>query len=207
MSCRSGECRMEDARVVRSICSTKPLYIPSKRVAAMAKSFAEAFPNGISSGDVTQTSAVLWTRAVETGPVTFQIASDSSFDHVIKTKKVAAPHSDIPVKIEFDHLKLEPDQDYFYRAIDKSGDVIEGRFDTPAKLGTHEGFHFGVIGDWMGELAPFVSIKYAASADLDLVIKFGDTVYADLPPPVVTTLPEFRLAHDEVYSSDLGFNF
>jgi alkaline phosphatase D len=201
---------MEEARVVRSICSTGPLYLPSKGTAAMAKSFTEAFPNGISSGDVTQTSAVLWTRAVETGPLTFQIATDPSFSHVIKHKKVAVKDPAVPVKVEFDHLKLDPGQEYFYRAIDKSGDVIEGRFDTPATLGTHDGFHFGVIGDWMGQLAPFVSIKNAASADLDLVIKLGDTVYADLPPPPAhpaSTLEDFQLAHDEVYSSHLGFNF
>ena len=48
----------------------------------MTTSVTAAFPNGISSGDVTQTSAVLWTRAVETGPLTFQIATDPSFTRV-----------------------------------------------------------------------------------------------------------------------------
>src|SRR6266550_3689467 len=35
-----------------------------------------AFPDGVSSGDVTQTSAVLWARANQPGMVTFQISLD-----------------------------------------------------------------------------------------------------------------------------------
>ena len=40
---------------------------------------AAAFPDGVSSGDVTQTSAVLWARAGHTGKVTFQVATDPIF--------------------------------------------------------------------------------------------------------------------------------
>jgi phosphodiesterase/alkaline phosphatase D-like protein len=171
----------------------------------MTASFTAAFPNGVSSGDVTQTSAVVWTRAVETGRLTFQIATDSAFHHMVKTSKVTVTDSSVPVKIAFDHLKAG--QEYFYRAIDASGDVIEGRFETAAKLGTYEGFHFGVVGDWRSELAPYVAIKNAASADLNLLIKLGDTVYADQPPPPATTLAEFRAEHIDVYSSHLGANY
>ena len=178
----------------------------------MAASFnGTAFPNGVSSGDVTQTSAVLWTRAVETGRLTFQIATDPSFHHVVKTKKVTVTDPLVPVKVEFDHLK--PNKEYFYRAIDADGNVITGTFETSAALGTHEGFHFGVGGDWIGELAPYVSLTNAAMADLDLFIKLGDTIYADLisrngifVPDSTTTLPEFQIKHNEVYSSYLGIN-
>ena len=178
----------------------------------MAASFNDtAFPNGVSSGDVTQTSAVLWTRAVETGRLTFQIATDPSFQHVVKTKKVTVIDPLVPVKAEFDHLK--PNKEYFYRAIDADGNVITGTFETSAALGTHEGFHFGVGGDWIGELAPYVSLTNAATADLDLFIKLGDTIYADLisqngifVPDSTTTLLEFQIKHNEVYSSYLGIN-
>jgi phosphodiesterase/alkaline phosphatase D-like protein len=171
----------------------------------MSASFTAAFPNGVSSGDVTQTSAVLWTRADETGQLKFEISTDPSFCHVVTTKKVTVTDPMVPVKIEVDHLK--PGEEYFYRVIDASGDVIEGSFETAAKLGTHTGFHFGVIGDWRSELAPYVSISNAAAADLDLVVKLGDTVYADQPAPAASTLEEFRLEHNDVYSSHLGFNW
>lgn len=164
-----------------------------------------AFPNGVSSGDVTQNSAVLWTRAAQAGRVTFQIATDSAFRHVVKDKHVTVVDPLVPVKIEFDHLKSG--QQYFYRAIDADGNVLDGSFATSAGLGDHAGFHFGVMGDWRAELAPFVSIKNAPGANLDLAVKLGDTVYADQPAPAAVTLNEFRQEHNAVYSSHLGHNY
>ena len=166
---------------------------------------AAAFPDGVSSGDVTQTSAVVWTRAIEPGRVVFQIATDASFAHIVDTERAVVTDPLVPVKVEFDHLK--PGQHYYYRAIDASGDKIDGSFVTADELGTHHGFNFAIVADQHGELAPFPAIKNAVRADPDLVVKLGDTIYADIPPPAATTLDEFRLAHDEVYSSHHGFDF
>ena len=86
--------------------------------------------------------------------------------------------------------------------------MIEGRFETAAKLGTSDGFHFGVISDPHGaEFAPFVAIKNAAAANLDLLIKLGDQIHAEEPPPGASTLAEFRAEHNDTYSSHLGFNY
>src|SRR6476661_1242539 len=114
---------------------------------------AVAFPNGISSGDVTQTSAVLWTRAVALGDVTFQVATDSTFTSIVATEHATVTDSSVPVKVEV--TDLDPNQQYFYRATDATGlNTIEGKFATAAELGTHSGFHFGVGGDFAAELAP-----------------------------------------------------
>ena len=179
-----------------------------------------AFPNGISSGDVTQTSAVLWTRAVSLGELTFVVATDSTFNNIVATEDVTVADINVPVKVQV--TDLDPNQQYFYRAIDADSNIIVGSFATAAELGTHDGFHFGVGGDFMGDLAPFVSLKNVATADLDLFIKLGDTIYADLiagthptfgfgiflpDPGGSTTLPEFQLKHDAVYSDHLGFNY
>jgi 3-phytase/alkaline phosphatase D len=170
------------------------------------------FPNGISSGDVTQNSAVLWTRALETGSLMFQISTDPLFHHGVKTKHLQVTDPTVPVKVELDHLK--PGQQYYYRAIDASGDFIEGTFDTADELGTHDGFHFGVLADQFGELAPFSAIKNAPTAGLDLAVKLGDTIYADLAyqggtfvPTSTTTLSQFQAKHDAVYSTHLGVNY
>jgi alkaline phosphatase D len=166
-----------------------------------------AFPDGVSSGDVTQTSAVVWTRAIEPGRVVFQIATDASFAHIVDTERAVVTDPLVPVKVEFDHLK--PGQHYFYRAIDASGDTIDGSFATANEIGTHHGFNFAIVADQHGELAPFPAIKNAVTADLDLVVKLGDTIYAGFPlsSPPATTLDEFRLKHDAVYSTHLGFDF
>jgi hypothetical protein len=142
---------------------------------------ATAFPDGVSSGDVTQTSAVLWARASQTGKVTFQIATDSGFHHIVDTRTVSVSNTLVPAKVEVDDLN--PNQRYYYRALDASGHVAEGTLETAAKLGHHEGFSFGVGGDTRGELAPYPSIKNAPTAGLDVFIKLGDTVYADQPSP------------------------
>jgi phosphodiesterase/alkaline phosphatase D-like protein len=164
-----------------------------------------AFPDGVSAGDVTQTSAVVWTRVVELGYVLFQIATDASFADVLDSQFTVVSDPLVPVKVEFNNLA--PGQQYFYRTIDASGDTVEGTFATAFKLGTHHGFNFAIVADQHGELAPFPAIKNAVTADLDLVVKLGDTIYADIPPLAATTLDEFRLAHDEVYSSHHGFDF
>ena len=172
----------------------------------MTGSSTPAFPNGVSAGDVAQTSAVLWTRAIEPGRLRLQIATDPSFKRIVDTKKVIVTDPLEPVKLELDHL--EPGTQYYYRFIDASGDQIEGRFETAAEPGTSNGFHFGVISDLHGaEFAPFVAIKNASAAGLDLLIKLGDQIHADEPSPGATTLAEFRSEHDDTYSSHLGFNY
>src|SRR5262245_5138185 len=163
------------------------------------------FPDGISACDGAQTSAVVWRRAVETGALTFEISTDPLLQHVVKTRKVVVTDPTVPVKVEFDNLK--PGQDYYYRATDASGDVIEGHFETAAPLGTHVGFNFGVVGDWRAGIAPYVAIKNAAALDLDLLVKLGDTIYADFGPAPANTLEEFRLKHADVYSDHLGANY
>src|SRR6478735_807584 len=101
---------------------------------------AVAFPNGISSGDVTQTSAVLWTRAVALGDVTFQVATDAGFTQIVATEHATVTDSAVPVKVQV--TDLDPNQQYFYRAVDASQNTIQGSFATSAELGTHDGFNF-----------------------------------------------------------------
>jgi len=169
-------------------------------------SYSAAFPNGVSAGDVSQNSAVLWTRAVETGRLHLQVATDPSFDHVVKSRKLIVTDPSAPVKIAVDHL--ESGTQYYYRFIDSSGDVVEGRFETSAGNDTSEGFHFGVIGDLHGaEFAPFVAIKNAAAAGLDIVVKLGDLIHAEEPAPGASALAEFRAEHNDTYSSHLGVNY
>jgi phosphodiesterase/alkaline phosphatase D-like protein len=184
-----------------------PADLAPAQSAATLPSVSAAFPDGVSSGDVTQHSAVIWTRAAELGDVTFQISTDPSFHHV-HTEHALVTDPLLPVKVEFDHLRS--DETYYYHVVDASGlHVLQGSFHTAAELGVHRGFHFGVVADEGGHLAPFVAAQNAAAAGLELVVKLGDTVYADLPtpPPPATTLDEFRLKHDAVYSTHLGFDF
>jgi len=139
---------------------------------------------------VTQTSAVLWARAGHTGKVTFQVATDADFRHIIDVVTVNAGNTLVPAKVEVDGL--HPDQRYYYRAVDASGHMAEGTLETSAKLGQHVGFAFGAAGDSQGELAPYPSIKNAPTAGLDLFVKLGDIPYADAPSPAGPLRRRFR---------------
>jgi hypothetical protein len=139
--------------------------------------------------------------------VTFQVATDAKFHHIVDVVTVNVADTMVPAKVKVDNL--HPDQRYYYRAVDASGHTAEGTLETSASLGHHEGFSFGVGGDTRGELAPYPSIKNAPTAGLDLFIKLGDTVYADQPSPAggpAHTLQEFEIKDNEIYSSHLGIN-
>jgi alkaline phosphatase D len=167
---------------------------------------ATAFPDGVSSGDVTRTSAVLWARASKPGVVAFQISNDPGFHHVIGTGEVNIVNTLVPAKFEVDGL--HPDHRYYYRVIDADAHVAEGTLETSPKLGQYKGFTFGVFADSRGNLAPYPSIENAPTAGLDLLIKLGDVPYADPFPfgSPAQTLQEFQIKNNEIYSSHLGIN-
>lgn len=167
-------------------------------------------PNGVASGDVTQNSAVLWTRSAALGPVTFEYATDAAFSALAGSVAVEVTDATIPVKALISDLT--PGTEYFYRVTDAAGSGATGRFVTPAEVGTRVGLRFGVSGDWRGELAPYVSISNVVERDLAFFVLHGDTIYADIPSPALSkrqaeTLEEFRIKHNEVYSEGYGQNY
>ncbi|MDZ4771310.1 MAG: alkaline phosphatase D family protein [Chloroflexota bacterium] len=172
---------------------------------------SDTLPNGVASGDVTATSAVLWTRSTAPGTVTFEIAASDSFDPVLITAIVDVIDPLLPVKV--DVTGLIPGSAYAYRATDAAGSTVTGRFSTPADVDAGSvGVRFGVTGDWRGELRPYPAVSNVASMQLDFFLMHGDTIYADYPSPAVpaeqaTTIEEYRLKHEEVYGAAFGVNY
>lgn len=167
------------------------------------------FPNGVASGDATQDSAVLWARSAIPGPLSFECSEDPRYSRVVARGVVAVADPAVPVRVGVTGLR--PGADYFYRFFHPGGRPAAGRFRTPAALGARPGLHFGVTGDWRGDLAPFPAVLPAAQLDLDVFVVLGDTIYADVPSPDVPqpqalTLDEFRAKHAEVYSGRLDLN-
>jgi phosphodiesterase/alkaline phosphatase D-like protein len=169
----------------------------------------------IASGDTTQTSTVLWTRSEYAGLVTFQYATDAEFKAIAGSVTATITDPLQPAKVEVTGLK--PGTDYFYRVTDVAGTTTIGKFSTAAKAGTQSGLRFGVTGDWRGELAPYPAISNADERDLKFFVELGDTIYADYPSPALKnpdgtekeqalTLEDYRIKHNEVYSSRLGQN-
>ena len=174
-------------------------------VAAAAGAHA-AFPQGVSSGDVTRSSAVLWARSTVAGPVTFEWSTDPLFGVISGSGVVTVTDTQVPAKLLAN--ALTPGTQYFYRVTDADGSA-SGRFRTIQPAESRRGLRFGVSGDWRGELSPYPAVKNVPARDLDFFIKLGDTIYADYPSPAVpltqcVTLNDFQTKHAEVYSTRFG---
>jgi len=161
---------------------------------------AGTLPNGVAAGDTTPTSTVLWARATTIDDVLFEYSTDPTFGTAVLTATATVTDLLRPVKVQI--AELGPATTYYYRVADASGASGTGRFRTTAAGGTHAGLRFGVSGDWCGDLAPYPSIANADERDLDFFVEHGDTIIAGS----ATTLEEFRLRHNEVYSTHLGLN-
>ncbi len=167
-------------------------------------------PNGIASGDTTQTSTVLWTRSRVRGEVGFEYGTAADLGAIVGRATASVSDPRVPIQVEI--ANLVPNTEYFYRVIDAAGETQYGRFVTPAPLGNRQGLRFGVSGDLQGELTPYVSIRNADERDLAFFVQMGDMVEADSESdalPGVTqarTLDEFRAKQNEVYSERFGLN-
>ncbi|MEO1376118.1 MAG: phytase, partial [Cyanobacteria bacterium J06635_10] len=165
--------------------------------------------NGIASGDTTQNSTVLWARSTFGGEVTFEYSTDAEFNSVIATVSANVDNINVPVKVEIENLT--PGTQYYYRVTDAAGDSAIGEFKTSAEIGNYQGFRFGATGDWQ-QAPPYPSLKNADDRDLELFVKLGDTIYADLETPALPgvsqarTLDDFRTKQGEVLTTRFDLN-
>lgn len=168
------------------------------------------FPQGIAAGDVRSDSVVLWARPSSPGDIRFVVVERGMWPPFVKAATAPVSDANVPAKAEI--TGLHAGTEYVYYAAGPGAAMREaGRFRTPFASGAKHGLHFGVSGDWRGELAPYPSVANVAAKNLDFFVEFGDTIYADFPSPAVnkdqaTTLAEFRAKHAEVYTTKDGMD-
>lgn len=187
-------------RAFNSLCATL-LMAPVSVYAAL--------PNGVSTGDVTTDSAVLWARTTALGGIEFTVLEVDRHVRVIEHTTVNVGDSDVPAKITLRGLR--PGTYYAYQVKDAEGARRFATFRTADAPGRSRGLRFGASGDWRGELAPYPAIANAWRRRLDFFVKLGDTIYADVPSPAVNkpqaeSLTEFRRKHAEGYATRFGLN-
>jgi len=166
-----------------------------------------SLPNGVASGDVDQTSAVLWTRSTVTGPLTFTYSLVGSVEGQQIVVSVDDPQRPVTVTLD----GLQPATNYRYTVENALGQRANGRFPTAAPSGSFNGLRFAASGDWRGDLAPFPATSNAPASQLDFFIALGDLIYADIGSPAVPgraaeSLADFRRKYAEVLSSAGGNN-
>lgn len=177
-----------------------------------AGSAVAQLPNGVAAGDTTDSSTVLWARSLATGNVAFQVSTDAAFapGSIVGTFNSAVTDVNLPVKANVGGLS--GGTRYYYRATDSSGAVDSGTFRTATPAGQRAGLRLGVSGDYRGDVAPLAFGRNIPSRNLDLYVSLGDTVYGDVPSPVLPgvnqaqTLDQYRLKHTENLTSRMGIN-
>ena len=167
-------------------------------------------PNGVASGDITDTSAWLWARPAVAGDVDFVYGTDPTLaSGTPLTLNTADPLA--PVKSQV--TGLNPATTYYYSATDAGGNTSTGTLKTAHTSG-YNGLRFGVTGDWRGEVAPYPAIDNIPARQLDFLVEHGDTIYADFASPAssgfanpaqAVTLDEYRIKHNEVYAQGTGW--
>lgn len=184
------------------------VIVAASGIMSVAAAAHADLPTGVAAGDVTQQAAVLWTRSDTTGQVSFEVSLDPNFASILRTVTAIVSDTLLPAKVNID--ALAPGQRYYYRATDSSGrpsGTASGTFLTPRETGAgFNGFRFGVGGDWGGADGQFPAVSNVANRNLNVFVKLGDTLYADIPSPAVPasqarTLEEFRRKHVEVIST------
>ena len=160
------------------------------------------FSLGVASGDLTSTSAMLWTRADGSGTVRAAIATDPGFDRVVaRIDAEATPARDLTVQVAASGLK--PGTRYFFRFEGRGGVSDTGTFRTAPPDETTERLTFVFSGDSDGTRIDgrpahneFEVLERAREENADFFLYFGDTIYADAGKPA-TTLDQYRAKYRE----------
>jgi alkaline phosphatase D len=147
--------------------------------------------HGVASGDVTDSSAVLWARTNRPANVQFEISTDVSFKQhsIVKTSHADAEY-DFAVNVNINGLK--PDTTYYYRAHAVSSDyTMNGSFKTAPDQNSLKQVTMVWGGDTggQGEIPPYKAFQAMASLNPDFFLFSGDTIYADNKTPAVPNPP------------------
>ena len=161
------------------------------------------FTHGVASGDVTSTSAVLWTRVDHGGKISVEVSTDPSFmSHPVAARTLAAGKDDFTAKIFV--TGLTPDQQYFYRWRAHGVTSEVGSFRTAPLPSVPKDLRFAYSGDSDGTKVlgvpffnEFETLEAARLEGLDFFVYLGDTIYSDslLRPFPATTLGEYQDAY------------
>jgi phosphodiesterase/alkaline phosphatase D-like protein len=168
---------------------------------------AKGFSSGVSSAEVTASSALLWGHAGKKGKVKLLVAVNRKFTKGRLTKTVSASSSnDLTVQSRVAHLK--PGKRYYYFFVQGKQRSAIGTFKTAPKAAAAKTVRFAVTGDsdvtrtgahnyWNKDgAADWATYKAMTREKNDFNVNLGDTIYSD--PSAGTralTLPQKRAVY------------
>jgi alkaline phosphatase D len=181
-------------------------------VAALAATASPAFsqvtllfPYGVAAGDVTPTTAVLWTRPARPQRVAVEVSPDPRFGPLVFSAKATALAATGAVA-RFVPRGLTPATRYYYRFKVGAGATSEtGTFVTAPAAGVSANLRLAFSGDADGTHvggAPahsFALLDAVTAERPDVFIFLGDTIYSDssLASHRANTLDDYRAKYLE----------
>lgn len=153
---------------------------------------AHPFKLGVASGDPHPDGVVLWTRLAPkpldadpatpggmpavTVPVSWEVAEDEHFAHVVKHgTEIARPELSHSVHAEVSGLR--PGRDYFYR-FRAGGDISPiGRTRTAPAAGSPQSVRFAFVSCQHYEHGYYTAFRHLAEDHPDVVLHLGDAIY------------------------------
>ncbi len=155
-------------------------------VPVAASAAPQSFPLGVAAGEVTPTSAVLWTRTGRPGRVQLQLARARTFRGLITVGLEARAADNLTVQARIGRLRAG--RAYFYRFTAGKRRSAVGSFRTAPPSGQARTIEFAYSGDADAQRAPgqtepfynrFEVYREMAEEGNDFNINFGDTIYSD----------------------------
>lgn len=139
--------------------------------------------SGVAAGDATSSSAMLWTRTVDTttnqgkiANLTVQLSTDPQFHSILSSfSGVTDPQRDYTLKIEATGLKSGTR--YYYRFQSANGFSPVGSFKTAPETTEKVAVRFGFSGDADGKWRPYPSTQDFQKLNLDFFVFLGDIMY------------------------------
>jgi alkaline phosphatase D len=148
---------------------------------------AAKFTDGVTAGEVSAKSAVVWGHATKQGKVKAEVARDKRFHNIEDKDKVKAKESrDFTVQTRMKGLK--PGKKHYYRFCKGNKCSERGTFKTAPKSKKSKTIRFAYTGDTDGSREPgapqpffgtFRTFAAMLAEDNHFNVHFGDTIYSD----------------------------
>jgi phosphodiesterase/alkaline phosphatase D-like protein len=172
---------------------------------------ANPFTNGVTAGEVTASSALIWGQTKKDGTVQAQVAKDGAFQHIVARARLKATKTEddaFRTKVR----KLDSGRTFHYRFCKRGKCSDKGVFQTAPKPGQAKTIKFAYSGDEsaqpaVGQDTPFwgqfKAFKSMAAEHNNFNMDFGDTIYSD---PEVDGAPTALSVHEKwkMYRAKLG---
>jgi alkaline phosphatase D len=169
-----------------------PLTVASFLLLAPPAFAARGFSLGVTAGDVTASSAILWGKANQSGTYVLEVAEDRRFSRLVLERLVRARRgNDNTVQAEIE--KLDPGTRHFFRFTGNRGRRSDiGLFTTAPRPNQNATIEFGWTGDTdflpaPGQRRPFWNdgtiFRRMRAEGNDFNVHLGDTIYSDTEVP------------------------